>query len=416
MASFSPTGASWQRPQALDITPQLATEQPRATCCYRQHRRGRGFRDDYWPGPRPAAWYSTDGSYWASASFTPGPANGSYAQLDWCLPTGSGFIAFGGSTGGGQVDKPVLWGSSDGTSWQALPATFNGLGGAAPVGAETAPLDGVGEGGTTWLGVSGDGDAPTQQWPAPVGGAAAATFTPAGLWSSVDAGTTWQQRLTNGPAFTGNVFAQAVSATYVGQQPIVAGTVDGQLAVWVGTPSTTVPAPEPGRARYPGARSTTEPGSARTVLPAGAGSTTTGTPPDPRPVRREIPRSTPGWWRRLVGSIASGRGLAGRLFFDMDLPIRRHGSKKEPHGGHHLPWRHGRREVGDLPSGRSQGGELAPFPVKSRPGSNPVRPSRDLGADLAVGPGDVDHVHPLAYDGHVMRLERLQRGQGAKRP
>jgi hypothetical protein len=33
------------------------------------------------------------------------------------------------------------------------------------------------------------------------------------------------------------VYAQADAATYVGQQPVVVGTVDGQLAVWVGTPT-----------------------------------------------------------------------------------------------------------------------------------------------------------------------------------
>jgi hypothetical protein len=39
------------------------------------------------------------------------------------------------------------------------------------------------------------------------------------------------------PAFTGMVYTQADAAAYVGQEPVVAGTVDGQLAVWVGTPT-----------------------------------------------------------------------------------------------------------------------------------------------------------------------------------
>jgi hypothetical protein len=66
---------------------------------------------------------------------------------------------------------------------------------------------------------------------------------PAGLWTSGDAGNTWQQLGTLTPAFTGMVYAQADAAAYVGQQPVVAGTVDGQLAVWIGT--STAPNPSP---------------------------------------------------------------------------------------------------------------------------------------------------------------------------
>jgi hypothetical protein len=130
-----------------------------------------------------------------------------------------------------------LWTSSDGTVWQQQPATFTGLGGGGPSGPQSAPLDGIADGTTTLLGLSGDGDEPSQVWPARVGGAAGAQFTPAGLWTSDDAGNTWQQLGTLTPAFTGMLYAQADAAAYVGQQPVVAGTVDGQLAVWVGTPT-----------------------------------------------------------------------------------------------------------------------------------------------------------------------------------
>ncbi len=237
VAWFSPDGATWQRPQALDASPQLATEQPRATCWAGNSAVTVGSSTATGQGALPAAWSSTDGSTWTSATFLPGAPNGSYTQVDGCLSTGNGFIAYGGSTGNGQAEQPVLWNSADGTSWQELSTTFSGPSGGQPVGVETAPLDGVAVGTTTWLGVSGDGDAPTQIWPAPVGGAAGALFTPAGLWSSVDAGNTWQQLATSTTAFAGTVFAQAVAAAYVGQHPIVAGTVDGQLAVWIGTPA-----------------------------------------------------------------------------------------------------------------------------------------------------------------------------------
>ena len=232
---FSPDGTTWQRPQVLDATPQLATEQARATCGAGNSAVVVGSETGTDEGALPAAWSSADGSSWTSATFLPGTANGSYTQVDGCLWTGNGFIAYGGSTGTGQLEQPVLWGSADGTSWQELSTTFTGPSGGAPVGLETAPLDGVAVGTTTWLGVSGDGDAPTQIWPAPVGGEAGAVFTPAGLWSSSDAGNTWQQLDTDSPAFMGTVFAQASAAAYVGQEAIIAGTVDGQLAVWTGT-------------------------------------------------------------------------------------------------------------------------------------------------------------------------------------
>jgi hypothetical protein len=37
------------------------------------------------------------------------------------------------------------------------------------------------------------------------------------------------------------VYAQTDAAAYVNQEPVVAGIVDGQLAVWVGTPTATSP-------------------------------------------------------------------------------------------------------------------------------------------------------------------------------
>ncbi len=123
---FSPDGTTWQRPQALDATPQLATEQARATCGAGNSAVVVGSETGTGEGALPAAWSSADGSSWTSASFLPGAASGSYTQVDGCLWTGNGFIAYGGSTGAGQAEQPVLWSSADGTSWQELSTTFTG--------------------------------------------------------------------------------------------------------------------------------------------------------------------------------------------------------------------------------------------------------------------------------------------------
>jgi hypothetical protein len=238
---YSPDGTTWEAPQPLDSSPELGTERAIATCVTGSSAAVVGSVTSTGRGSLPVAWVSTDGSSWAPATFTPTPPSGSSTTAEGCLFTGGGFLAYGESTGAGQVERPQLWTSSDGTLWQQQSATFTGPGGSGPSGPGSAPLDGIAFGTTTWLGLSGGGDAPSEVWPAPVGGAAGAQFTPAGLWTSDDAGNTWQQLSTLTPAFTGTVYAQTDAAAYVDQEPVVAGTVDGQLAVWVGTPTATSP-------------------------------------------------------------------------------------------------------------------------------------------------------------------------------
>jgi hypothetical protein len=238
---YSPDGNTWEAPQPLDSSPQLGTERAVATCGTGSSAVVVGSVTSTGRGSLPAAWVSTDGSSWTAATFAPMPPSGSSTTVEGCLSTGSGFLAYGESTRAGQVELPQLWTSSDGTVWQQQSATFTGPGGGGPSGPQSAPLDGIAVGTTTWLGLSGDGDEPSEVWPAPVGGAAGAQFTPAGLWTSDDAGNTWQQLGTLTPAFTGMVYAQADAAAYIGQEPVVAGTVDGELAVWVGTPTASNP-------------------------------------------------------------------------------------------------------------------------------------------------------------------------------
>jgi hypothetical protein len=237
---YSPDGTTWEPPQPLDSSPELSTELPLATCGAGSSAVVVGTATTTAPGSFPAAWVSTDGSSWTSATFSSSsslPA-GSSTAVDGCLATGNGFIAYGGSTGKGTVDQPILWSSSNGATWQQLPATFTKLGGTARGSPEVAPLGGIALGTTTWLGLSGHDDLPSQLWPAPIGGSAGAQVTPAGLWASGNAGGSWQQLNTTVPAFDATIYAQADEAAYVGQDPVVAGTVDGRLAIWLGTPAT----------------------------------------------------------------------------------------------------------------------------------------------------------------------------------
>ncbi len=234
---YSPDGSTWEAPQPLDASPQLASELPLATCWAGASAVVVGSSTSTAPGSMPAAWVSTDGSSWTSASFLTAPTAGSTTAVAGCLSTGNGFIAYGGSTGSGAVEQPALWTSNNGTKWQQLAATFTGPGDGLASGPEVAPLDGIALGTTTWLGLSGRGDLPSQVWPAPVGGAASVQVTLAGLWASGSAGDSWQQLDTSVPAFSTTIYAQADQAAYVGQDPVVAGTVDGRLAIWFGTPA-----------------------------------------------------------------------------------------------------------------------------------------------------------------------------------
>lgn len=237
VAWSSPAGLIWQGAQALDSTPPVNTEQVLYTCSSGSRAVVVGSTTTTGYGSLPAAWTSTDGSTWVASSFLPTPAAGSFSSVEGCFYTGNGFIAYGETASADHAARPVLWSSSDGTAWQELSTTFNGVAGGQPTGPQTAPLDGVATGTTTWLGISGDEDLPTQAWPAPVGGASGLAVSPPGLWDSTDAGNTWQELDTSSPVFDAASSSQADQAVYVGHEPVVAGTVDGRLAVWVGQPS-----------------------------------------------------------------------------------------------------------------------------------------------------------------------------------
>jgi hypothetical protein len=57
-----------------------------------------------------------------------------------------------------------------------------------------------------------------------------------GLWLSTNAGSTWQTVPLDGSLWSGVDPVTIDTATFVGRDPLVAGTVDGRLAVWTGRP------------------------------------------------------------------------------------------------------------------------------------------------------------------------------------
>ncbi|HEX4865780.1 MAG TPA: hypothetical protein VFV02_17055, partial [Acidimicrobiales bacterium] len=236
----SPDGSHWTSAKTLDAQPALSTESPAAVCNSSSVAVvvGRSAQPRF--GSSASAWYSTDGAHWKQANISPSAAAGSTEGIDGCIATGSGFAAFGQTDTSGTL-VPAVWTSSDGTRW-TLQST-DAFGRAAP-----APLTGLASSGLHWMALAGSGEVSvdaTQPAPGnlgPQGSYATAVLYPpsaAGpaVWMSSDGGTNWQRVDSGDPVWTAANGASLEAAGYAGSTAVVAGTVDGRLSVWSGTPA-----------------------------------------------------------------------------------------------------------------------------------------------------------------------------------
>lgn len=57
------------------------------------------------------------------------------------------------------------------------------------------------------------------------------------MWLSTDGGSSWQAVDTATPPWLGTDGSSAGLVAFAGSTPVLAGTVDGQLAVWTGSPT-----------------------------------------------------------------------------------------------------------------------------------------------------------------------------------
>jgi hypothetical protein len=118
---------------------------------------------------------------------------------------------------------PAFWSAGPTTVWtQDTTAPFG-------PGLPFPTLD-VARSGTLLLAATGgpdDGDVPSGLTPAGGG-------TP-GLWRSADSGGTWQRLDTPGLPWLGAEPPRINRVVWFGPTPVVAGAVDGRLAVWTGT-------------------------------------------------------------------------------------------------------------------------------------------------------------------------------------
>jgi hypothetical protein len=262
VAWTSGDGRTWAGPSPLDPQPSLAVEQPAGTCAGPQTVAAVGDAVGAGPGTVAAAWSSTDGTRWQPAAVTPTPDPAADEAMTSCISAGNGFIGFGAAQGQTGTDDPAVWYSSaSGTQWtRQTVSAFAGTG--------LGPIKDLAVSGTTWLAVSGTGGLSTVP-----GGAL-------GLWRSTDAGSTWQRLDTSGAPWAARQSASVDRVLLTSSGALVAGTVDGRLTLWVGTPtggtpasgsdgsSTTAPAAT-GAATTTPASATTPPSSPTTAHPAG---------------------------------------------------------------------------------------------------------------------------------------------------
>ncbi len=161
-------------------------------------------------------WLSTDGAHWVRAAIDGPPLPGGTQEMSGCIATASGLVAYGDTTSPSGARIPAIWRSATGAQWTRQ----NSAG--FVTGAVTL-LTKVAHSGSTWLAL-----------------ASAATPAEPGisqLWLSQDGGLTWLLMDTSDSPWQSTGTARLQLAGFEDGLPVVAGTLAGQLSVWIGSPS-----------------------------------------------------------------------------------------------------------------------------------------------------------------------------------
>jgi hypothetical protein len=189
-----------------------------------------------------AAWYGS-GGYWALSTVSPAPSAGTTQLMAGCEPTVNGLLAWGAASDGSGPAGPALWRSSDGATWDRVDASGFGSGPAAPLvslGSSGPDLVGIASADPTAEG-SASGILAAAGPGAPLASGADLGLEPSlgggqeAVWLSTDSGDTWQQVDTSADPWLGDQTSTVAAASFTpAGTPVVAGSVDGQLAVWWG--------------------------------------------------------------------------------------------------------------------------------------------------------------------------------------
>ena len=283
VAWTSPDGRVWRAAATLDPRPVVGSDLASGVCTSGGRVIAVGTVESTGRVDTARAWVSSDGVHWVVASVGPAVRAATAETMSGCTTvslatqsadrpshpaststttsaggssttaasggggssgagspttTAPGSLRGGSSTGATRFDAfgtadaplaglaPAFWASVRGTQW--IRQTASPFGAGFPF----AAVD-VARSGPVGLATSG-GAAPDPEWAGPQPTSPAAQ---SGLWRTTDGGASWQQLDTTGAAWQGDQPAQIDRVALLGSIPIVAGQVDGRLAVWVGFPT-----------------------------------------------------------------------------------------------------------------------------------------------------------------------------------
>ncbi|MCL2393468.1 MAG: hypothetical protein FWC87_02175 [Acidimicrobiaceae bacterium] len=216
----SSNGTKWTPLGTLDSEPVAEPDTVSGACSIPEAAVAVGATASGQGGSTGSAWQLSPPA--GSTAVGPIPPADSAEYLLGCSDTSTGsLIGWGASASSNGAPTAALWSSSTGNGWNrrtvAAFLTTNG----------TPAITDVADDGNTWLAVTGSS---TEPWTED-------GLSALGVWESADAGQTWRQLPTSPGTWGADFGVSASQVVYLGLDPIVAGQVDGRLAVWQGTPT-----------------------------------------------------------------------------------------------------------------------------------------------------------------------------------
>ena len=199
-------------------------------------------------GLQAQVWYSKGGASWQAGTVSPAPVGGATESMSGCVDIGGTLVAFGSSTSPNGNSVPAVWKSTDGATWvRSKVSSF--------VAGTADPITSLANNGSEWIALANPDPGAHPQAPGPSPGAGgvgpaasmgtdtglgsplASTPTEDGIWLTTNAGESWQSVPLDTIPWLTSANLQLDLVAFQSKVAVLVGTVAGQLAVWVGTPS-----------------------------------------------------------------------------------------------------------------------------------------------------------------------------------
>jgi hypothetical protein len=226
---FSPDGKTWGSAVAVDPGAVTGSDQASGVCVDGSLMAVVGSIQTT-TGAGARAWVSRNRRQWSVVTIGPHTAPGVSTALVGCTTHSSGAAslpridAFGLTSTEGSIPGPAFWSASGSTRWTRDTAS--------PFGA-SLPAPAQDEARSATLGLVATGDPDAALLPAGLESAGGSSS----LWGTTDSGESWQRLDRPGAPWSGAEPAEIDRVAWFGPTPVVAGAVDGRLAVWTAIPS-----------------------------------------------------------------------------------------------------------------------------------------------------------------------------------